>query len=331
MAVAGDIDREELLDCVLVHTSRRIREFLGRASMAKSGTKDVLRERLAEYLDGGPRRVVELTEFLNQIEGWGNQHLYLYTAPTKLNNRWRNEQHIVDVAARAHAKSILNSPRPVVLPDKPTLSSFTWTAHHLRLIWNEKRTWSERREDKDTESTDGKLEFRAWEQKTARGTLAFDWDLRTGAAMLMIQRLPSGTDYQAVKDAMTHWLEPFVDLAAFTAIRVSDAIESILRSNEVRERRTNWETVIGGKAVFTSPHQHQGVGSDQTLQSMLDAGGNDLRSSLGNMYWLPGNGRELDHELHTVILKKDQRVAISGERVEREVRHVTGRIRAHCQ
>jgi hypothetical protein len=120
-----------------------------------------------------------------------------------------------------------------------------------------------------------------------------------------------------------------VDLATFAQLRLGPAIKRILDSGEVRERKTNWETLQGGRASFQSPSRKQGVDNDETLKRMEAEGRDDMQGSLGNMYWLP-NGGALQDELHTALHKKDPRVSIMGERTEEEVRYVIGRIREHC-
>ena len=333
MAVEVDsaVELEQLVDCAMVHKAETLRRFLADAGIAKSGTKDVLKDRLRDYLQQDSKNAVELTEYLNLIEGWGNQHVYLYTAASGLYPKWRNENYVKDLLKRNRVLSVLNKPRPVVLPPSPTLASIFWTPQRVRFIWNERREWFERRDDADIEATEENLVFRAWQRKTARGTLAFDWDLQTGHAMLMIQRLPTGTQYSGIRDVMVKWLAPFVDLNAFEVVRVSTAIKSILESGEVRERRTRWETMAGGKATFTSPAQHKDIRDDATLRKMEAAGSGAIQGSMGNMYWLPRDGATLKQEFHSLMHRKDQRVGIMGEKIEQEVRYVIGRIRAHSR
>jgi hypothetical protein len=325
----SDVDLELLIDCAMVHKAENLRRFLGEAGVAKSGTKDVLKDRLRDYLDEDSKNAVELTEYLNLIEGWGNQHVYLYRAPSGLNKQWRDDQFVKDLVKKNRVSSILNKPRPVILPQSPTLASIGWTSQRVRFIWNERREWFDRREDADIEANEENLVFRAWQRKTARGTLAFDWDLQSGEAMLMIQRLPTGTQYSKIRDDMVKWLAPFTDLNAFQVVRVSTGIKRILESGEVRERRTRWETMAGGKATFTSPALHKDIRDDATLRKMEAAGSGAIQGSMGNMYWLTKDGT-LKQEFHTLLHRKDQRLGIMGEKIEKEVRYVIGRIRAHC-
>lgn len=327
---SADVDLDTLLNCALVHKADHLRTFLEQVGLVRSGTKEVLKDRLRSYLEQDSKNALQLTEYLNLIEGWGNQHLYLFNAPSGISKNWRDLQYVEQVLRKNGAVSILNRARPVVLPESPTLASIEWTPQRVRFVWNEKREWLDRREDRDIDSPEEAMVFRAWQLRSARGTLAFDWDLQSGEVMLMIQRLPSGTQYSKIRDDVKSWLRRFIDLDAFDVVRVSLAIKPLLGSGEVRDRRTRWETIQGGKATFTSPGMNKAISADETLRRMEAAGRDDIQGSLGNMYWLSKPASGLNDEFHTTLHRRDQRIGVMGEKHEREVRYVVGRIRAHC-
>jgi len=325
-----DADLELLLDCALAHKAENLRNFLTQIDMPRSGTREVLRERLREYLSADGQHTLALTEFLNRIEGWGNQHVYLYDGPSGLTGKWQDENYVKALLKANGLSRLFNRARPIVLPDQTTLSSIEWSPQRVRFTWNEKREWLERREDADKEEPEEGLIYRAFEEKKARGTLVFDWSLQTGAAMLMIQRLPTGTHYASIRDQMIKSLSPPVDLSTFDVVRVSQAIDPILRSGEVRERRTRWETTGGGRATFTSAGIEKDIRADATLRKMEAAGKGDILGSMANMYWLPKDGGPITGDFHTFLHRQDQRIGIMGEKAESEVRYVIERIRAHC-
>jgi hypothetical protein len=324
----------DLLDCVRSHTQDQLKILAKGLSLPSSGSKDELLARFEKQLRTQPKAGVFITEFLNLVDGWGRQHLYLYKAPPGLTAQWRDEAFVRALMVRNGALRVFNRSRALVMPAKPELASVRWAAEAVRFTWNEKRTWFERREalDRPLPGGSGDIVLRGWERMVSRGTLAFDWDLRTGEAMLMIQRLPTGTNYTAARDDLIKLVAPFVDLQVFTATRVSRAILRIRATpKEARERKINCETERGGKASFTTPSRKQGLTSDPTLLRMEQAGSGQVIGSMGNYYWLPTDDGSLDSELHVILHKKDQRVAIFGEKDEGEVRYVVERIRSYCR
>ena len=323
---------ELLLDCALVQRSDHIRAFLTEVGLPRSGNKGELRARLREYLGEASDGMRRLTSRLNELDGWGNQHAYLFKAPPALCRPWRREAYVRDKLRKHKVARLLNTSRAVVLPPEPSLAEVQWSKGRLRFVWNETREWHERRDELDYENVEGhdELEFRAWQVRRARGTIAFDWDLTTGEAMMTIQRLPTGSRYAEVKDEVATWVAPFIDLAAFEVVRVSRSVKKLLDSGEIRNRKTNWETVGGAKADLASAGRSKGVRDDMLLSQMEALGKKKMQPRLGNMYWLPVDGH-LQGEVHTVIHRKDQRVAIFGQRLQSEVQYVIGRIRSYCR
>jgi hypothetical protein len=121
----------------------------------------------------------------------------MYKAPDGEKHVWKSESLAKTRLVKINAAELFNRRRPLVLPETPTLSSVEWSADRVRFIWVEKREWKHRRDDLDCQE-DGVL-YRAYEDKVARGITSFDWNLNTGHAALIIQRLRSGERYDEIR------------------------------------------------------------------------------------------------------------------------------------
>src|SRR5262249_21959133 len=151
-----------------------------------------------------------LVELLDQVEGWDNQHIYLYRSPEELIARWNTETKARAIL-KAHGKEhLVNQRRPLVLPAAPQLCTVEWAPSRIRFIWVEKRVWKDRVPDEDFQRDD--LEFTANRLRVARGIVTFDWDLVSGHAALLIQRLPSGSNYGAARQRFEAELQPLVKI-----------------------------------------------------------------------------------------------------------------------
>jgi len=317
-----------VLDYLLSHKKKFIQEFLRKRGLHFSGTKEKLRERLECYLDDGRICGTELVELLNGIEGWGNQHIYLYKAPAKYIEPWLEENSAKKSLGDVGWEELFNRPRPVVLPEEPTLSSIEWTPEKVRFIWVEKRCWEERIPEKDIKGDN--IVWRAYRVNVSRGVISFELDLMSGDAMLMIRRLPQGTKYHQVRDRFENELTPILDFSYFERVRVSQTIRRIQESDEVRRRQLFYQTKYGGKIEMTSSSQLEDTFEDPILRRT----GEDLQKQsaglLGNFYWLPVKDK-LETEVHCKIYARDQRVGIFGEHREEDVRYVLSRIRYYCK
>ncbi|MDA0591459.1 MAG: SAP domain-containing protein [Planctomycetota bacterium] len=59
----------------------QISGFLASVGLPKSGTKEVLRERVEKALGGGSVTIPQIVEYLDSVVPWGKQHVYLYKGP----------------------------------------------------------------------------------------------------------------------------------------------------------------------------------------------------------------------------------------------------------
>lgn len=321
------IDEDVVLDLLLDHKAEFIRSFLEENGLAVSGTKAELRDRLEDALSAGRIGVGDIVEHLDEIEGWGNQHVYLYGAPEGLLPTWRSENSVKDVLRGAKKLSLLNAHLPLTFPEKPTLSRIAWSNDRVRFVWIATRKWEERIEKDDRR--DGSKLWKAFEERVARGVLSFDWNLLSGDAMLMIERLPSGNDYEDARTTLVKELKPLVDLATFSSVEVGQAIQPIEKSSEVLNRALSLRSQRGTKVSFTSrSRKRDAFERDPDAQRSRASLGENVSGDTGNFYWKK-TGPILD-DLHTTIYAKDNRVGIFGQRREEEVAHVIQRIRHHC-
>ncbi|MBL8792392.1 MAG: hypothetical protein JNM56_00660 [Planctomycetia bacterium] len=315
-----------MLDLIFDHRKVVIQEFLKTRKHAYSGTREKLRQRVEGYLDDGSVRADELVELLNRVEGWGNQHIFLYKAPAALIDRWNTEAKVRASLRTQGQEMLFNRPRPLVLPKAPQLCSVEWTPTRARLVWVEKRVWRERAPEEDFGRDD--LEFTASRVRRSRGLIAFDWDLVSGDAALLIERLPTGNDYGAERRRFELELEPLVKISKFEGVYVSSAIPGIEKSGEVRHRQLEHATERGARISFVSRAKNVCALADPALRKARDALGDALAGRHGNYYWpMPG---EEPREVHVKLYAKDQRLALFGECSEGEVRHVLRCVRGHC-
>jgi hypothetical protein len=321
------IDQDIALDLLLDHKAQFVRAFLEGHGIPTSGTKEELRDRLDQALGTGRVAVGDIIEHLDEIEGWGNQHLYLYRAPDGLLPTWRSETSVKAILRTAKKISLLNAHLPLAYPSEPTLSRIAWSPDRIRFVWITTRTWEERLEEDD--ERDGSKVWKAYEERVARGVLAFDWNLLSGEAMLMIERLPSGNDYGEARAVLARELKPFFDIGLFTSVEVGRAIQPIEKSAEVLNRALALRSQRGTKFSFPGRGGiRDAFERDPDAQRSRASLGDNVSGDAGNFYWKRSG--PLTGDLHTTIYAKDNRVGIFGQRQEEEVAHVIQRIRHYC-
>jgi hypothetical protein len=326
-------DLPVLLDLLFDHRMGVIQDFLRDKKQPFTGTKDFLRQRVVGYVEEKTVSPEELIGLLDHVEGWGNQHIYLYRSPESSARAWDTEAKAREVLQANGKEALLNRRCPLLLPAVPKLCSVEWAPDRVRFVWVEKRPVRERVKSEDLKGADigrdADLEFDAYRRRISRGIVAFDWDLVSGHAALLIQCLPSGNDYEAARGRFVAELEPLVEFTRFDRVRVSSAIIPIEQSNEVERRQVEHATDRGSGIVYRSPRRGVDAFSDPVVLGARTATGNKLAGRLGNFYW-PIEG-EKPRRIHVKLYAADQRIGIFGECSEEEVRHVLSRIRHHCR
>lgn len=316
-----------LINHVVFHPLRLLKGFLQEHQLPTSGIKESIHKRITEAVADGKVAVTELIELLNDLEGWGNQHIYLYRS-NRAAQAWDSEQKVQAILKKNNLLHLFNRRNPVVLPAKAHISSIRHTAEQVRIQWIEKREWRERTPEYD--KREGRRFWQAYLEHTARGITTFDWDLLSGHAALMIRRLPTGSDYDEVCKRFEKELEPLVGISGFQKLKLTQSIRKIEESKEVRRRQYRHETIRGGVASFTSRSRSRDAFEDPDLARARDALGKQTLPLHGNYYWLPVSGR-LDREVHVKVYAKDERVGIFGACTEEEVRYLLSRVRYYTR
>jgi hypothetical protein len=319
----GQTDVEFLLNVLFDHNMFWIQKLLKDKGLSARGNKPELRDRVKSYFEDNALTKADLVDLLDKVEGWGNQHVYLYKASDALVADLSDNKKLKETLKKLRLARLFNRRIPLVLPDEPTVSTIEWTAERIRFIWVERRVYRERRDDESY--TEGSLEFDAFEVMQSRGIISFSCDLVSGLAEMLIQRLPSGNDYRAEKKKYQEELASFFDVTQLSPQIISGAIKKVDQAVGVRKRSSQLATVLGYQVTYTSRSRRDDVYKDPTIRKAREALGKTVAGRLGNFYW-PILGRDI----HIKLYAKDQRIGIFGECTAAEVERVLSEVRGYC-
>jgi len=313
--------QELLLKMLLSHKKEYVQNFLKERELPYSYTKRELLEKLKDGLEDESFYFDDLIRLLDNIEEFGNQHIYLYSCTPEYLHRLKEEAYVRSKLEENGIEDKYNSSDALLIPSEPTISSIIHTDRLLKFKWVEKRIWKQL----ISEEIQGDKFIKTYQIHITRGVTTFRVDLITGNAELMIQRLPSGTRYGEIKENYLSKLASLIEINALSQINLRRAIKRIEESDEVEKRGTNLQTISGGKIAFQSRSRGVDYTSDPELHRARNALGQNVSGHLGNFYWLPND--ILTRKVHTKIYGNDDRVGIFGECTEMEVNYVLSRIR----
>ena len=121
-----DEERKKIIQYFMELKGDIIREFLKSKSIATSGTKPELRERIEEALEERRLQYEDLVNFLDSIVPYGKQHVILYEGPENEVKKWRNNDYVEGLLKKERLSTYLKSPLPLILPNNLALSSIQY-------------------------------------------------------------------------------------------------------------------------------------------------------------------------------------------------------------
>jgi hypothetical protein len=72
---------------------------------------------------------------LDEVEGWGDQHVVLQVSTEAAAERWQDLEHVRRSLGRSGVLDRLNRSRLLGVPGQPELGEIRWDDRHLRVVW----------------------------------------------------------------------------------------------------------------------------------------------------------------------------------------------------
>ncbi len=326
----ADGELDQLMELVCTHTKSQLRVFLEAHDLAVSGSKPEIEHRLREALKNEAITPGNLAAFLNEVDGWGNQHLYLYKINPSELEKWTTERKFRNRLETAGYLDLADQVLPVYMPDDPVLSSITWDNHRIRFLWVHRRVWEQREAESDQE-VNGDLVLRAYRRRDARAVNWFELDAASGRAILSIQTLPSGTQYATAREELLDQVRSVFPDSALNPVHLGPAASAMDGDETIISRQVRLETPRGGDVNLTSSGRGQDIRRDPDLRSVRAMIEGHSVPKLGNFYIDILRQGDTVQRVHTKLYTKDHRVGLFGQMWEAEVRHVLSLIWSHCR
>lgn len=212
MAGTAAVDTEGLKDLahniVRSQTNRYIKELLREHGIAIGSTKADFERNLDAAIDDGSLTAAHVEAWLREVEGWGNQHVYVYRLSRNQAAPFRTEAdaHAVIKSARLGSfwQRATASTESLGFPgddQKLELVSITYD-DSLRFHWHNgttywTRTAGEVPYDKATETIDGfDYQFRAYRGRVAREVMRFEIRPQQRLAALFVPKAINSAAHQ---------------------------------------------------------------------------------------------------------------------------------------
>ena len=199
--------------------NRFIKELL-RAKGIRIGTnKEDFERNLTEAIETGKLKLEEVAAWLRRVEGWGNQHVYLYNVSPALQKDLTRPRIRQRVEA-AGLGAVWDGETALEFPDEPRLTSISFNDSVLRIVWQEASPeWTPVPEKNYREEEGLDLyEYRAFRRVEHRAITRFEAHLnggfeKNGIAGLFIADPIQGDEHKAALAEAKRVMSLLMDLS----------------------------------------------------------------------------------------------------------------------
>lgn len=258
-----DFDLKEVVrPIILAQGNKYIKELLRKHKIRIGLTKADFERNIYDAIDKGALTREMVEAWLLEVEGWGNQHVYLL-APPELDRK--------GLEAAIKASDFADRLGTYVSYDFPETLSMTAVrlgADELAIDWHIGSSGWERDKLKDyRQEIEGDLyEFRAYRDRSDRTVVRFEWRFGTPYSSLFTQ-LPN--DGQTHADTMQ---KVFADLRALGVVAaplgrvsLSQAVKAATQDEEVVAHSTKM-TAEGGYIEMVATLANGGIGDVEPIR-----------------------------------------------------------------
>jgi hypothetical protein len=150
------------------------------------------------------------------VEGWGNQHVYLYNISPALRRDLTKPRIRQRVRADANLEKVWEAPTVLEFPDEPNLTSISFNDSVLRLIWQEASPMWTPAPTKNYTKPEGidTYEYRAFLRVERRIFTRFEAHVDKGFAGLFIAGPIQGSEHQTAINEAKRVIQFLMDLPA---------------------------------------------------------------------------------------------------------------------
>ena len=309
-------------------------------------TKSFLRKHIEFLLDIGTIDLNDVVAVLTEIEGWGRQQIYLYkwNGGITLRDQWLDPEWVERRFEQNGLSEIFNTTRPITESNSSS-SLFTIQYPHnkgtIRFVWVQNRSSFKRLKSKDPQPPDfepgedgtslqQRIVLHAFLETIVRDVTSFEWDIKSGEAMIMIRKL-RGVKYADVRNRIESELADIVPIKDFERLRTSKLIDNLDDVEDIIRPRMDYRSLYNPDDIVSfKSGRRQDIYSNPIIALIRQEYKDDFNGYGGFSQWKIDNSKYIGVDLYAKK-QDDHRIGIRSEELEKDVRHVLQRIRPHCE
>jgi hypothetical protein len=325
-------------------STRSLQEVVQKIVVAQGNTfiKELLREKglpigtkkadfesnLLAAVEAGKLTAQDVDAWVQRVEGWGDQHIYLFNVPPEIGDDkiWSSEAAIRARLRQAGLDALLNAEDPPSFPTEPTLTGITYGEGSLRFIWHKSvdkwdRTPAEMQMDERREIGDEVYEFRAYRFRPERTVTRFELRLperrEERAAAIFVPVAIASDEHQETVAKVEQKIASILDFEALrrNRVKISQVIKNLDQARVAHQQGAT-STLHTQSIRLTGGGGYVEFGSESQTGDFLTAGPvREVRLAIGrpDLIAFTGSSASFEFEENPGTLSRQARVQLYGE------------------
>lgn len=191
-------------------------------------SKEEIVNNLENAIEQGYILYDDLKHWVNEVEGWGRQHVYLFHVNDAAQEPvWESPDNVRGKMGTALLDdAVWENKGDLTFPKKLTLTNLYYEYPRFECVWHQRVSQLIRESSKDPESKfieGDRYEFRAYRHSPLRSVMRFELYLNLSLAALFIQ-VPLGNDHNDAYLQATDLLNKFFRFKSLSPVDLSSAI-----------------------------------------------------------------------------------------------------------
>lgn len=321
----GSLTKAQLKDTVrtivLLQGNDFIKELLRQNGVKIGTTKNDFAKNIAEAIDAEALTQAKIEAWLDDIEGWGNQHIYLFEAP---------EIEAAALAgifeASAHA-SLVGAPQSYSFPRDLELSNILLDGQSLSLVWHLGKEGWDRAKTKDFMQDDGLDQYRyeAYRRRMDRSVVRFEWRFFDPHCAILIHR-NKDIDHTVALAVVWSVLQALAIVAApRPRLSLTQAVKSASKEKGTKSTRLEAD---GGFVDLVSTLEDGGIDKVAAVRHARHAMNDDEFARAQGIFAL-GEAEKLAQAMSVQVYGSEGRVRLWAQCKRDDVHAVIGYLMKH--
>lgn len=219
-----------------------IKELLRKNKIKIGVTKKEFLENMFSAIDSEQLTLEIIEKWLDEVEGWGNQHIYFYRVPDDVTKLpiWTDEKKLeIKIKSIDKLKNYWSNQSTFLFPNKMALTGIYFKDGEFKAVWHQASASLIRTPEKDEKrkiETDN-YEFRAYRERADRSVMRFILKPEQKIAAYFIPLPWEPISHNDALAKINETLSPVFNISSLTPFSISSAIRELdqLQINQTKD------------------------------------------------------------------------------------------------